>query len=247
MAFEKLLGQDRFQNLVFVTTKWKQNPLDEASRKEHRDQNDREAQLIDSYWKKMIERGSEVRRHDGTQKSARLMIQILMNKPNLTPTEDYEEKLRSLYSEPAPANEPEQGPGPGPGRSDEKSQTDAPRASLALKLSWTAFRCYSAIMCLFFAYACIYELSHDSQDMSIFLYWALLCAVLGIAVQWFQPSLWSLGSLVYLYGFWIFIMISNEVRDFNEGLLVSAISSPALAMTYVYWLYQPHTSDMYFF
>lgn len=60
--FKKLCGEDSFDNIVLITTRW--DDIDEETG------NARERQLEAGYWKPVISRGSRVARFLGTPKSA---------------------------------------------------------------------------------------------------------------------------------------------------------------------------------
>lgn len=95
-AFEQLLGVDRFENFVFVTSKWIDKPSENESQRELQ----READLKVRYWKKMVDRGSQVLRHDGSAGSAKLIIMSLIYKPKIQLAGDFQQTLNSLYNAP---------------------------------------------------------------------------------------------------------------------------------------------------
>lgn len=79
--FQKLCGVDAYTNVMFVTTKWQISPM--ANVRESELQHQREAELKTKHWKPMIDHGSRVERYDGTSKSARLIISILLNQARI--------------------------------------------------------------------------------------------------------------------------------------------------------------------
>ncbi|KAG6820501.1 hypothetical protein H0H93_016308 [Arthromyces matolae] len=72
--FSKLCGSSAIKNVVLATTKWSDIPPDLGEQ--------REKILKDHYWKAMLERGSIMHRYEGTQDSARAIVdQILAQDP----------------------------------------------------------------------------------------------------------------------------------------------------------------------
>ena len=77
--FEKLCGADNFEHVVLVTSKWLKSPTYDEEQQELR----REQDLINTYWKNMTARGSQVERFDGSPESARQILGVLQRKPRL--------------------------------------------------------------------------------------------------------------------------------------------------------------------
>lgn len=73
-TFNKLCGPSSIKNVVLATTKWSDIPEKVGEK--------REKLLKDDHWKDMLENGSVMLRYEGTQDSARSIIdQVLMHKP----------------------------------------------------------------------------------------------------------------------------------------------------------------------
>lgn len=77
--FEKLCGADNFEHVVLVTSKWLKSPTVNEEQQELL----REHDLINTYWKNMTARGSQVERFDGSPESARQILGVLQRKPRL--------------------------------------------------------------------------------------------------------------------------------------------------------------------
>ena len=77
--FEKLCGKDAFANVALITTKWLKHPSYEESER----QLQREEELRTKYWKNMVRHGSYVERHDGSMESARRILTLLYERPNI--------------------------------------------------------------------------------------------------------------------------------------------------------------------
>lgn len=64
--FEQLVGVDAIPNVVLATTMWAPNP---SAAQQSLSEN-REAQLVQRYWKAMLDQGSRTMRYRGTYESA---------------------------------------------------------------------------------------------------------------------------------------------------------------------------------
>ncbi|KAH7911606.1 hypothetical protein BJ138DRAFT_895530 [Hygrophoropsis aurantiaca] len=74
---QDICGQDAFQNMVIVTTKWELSPGLAECRCEE--------ELSDIVWKRAREKGARVVRFDGTQVSARQIISLATQEPLIKP------------------------------------------------------------------------------------------------------------------------------------------------------------------
>ena len=72
--FQNLCGHDNFDRVALVSTKWAPN----RDKSAFAAQEDRENQLLRKRWKEMAAAGSIVRRHDGSQGSAALIVRELL-------------------------------------------------------------------------------------------------------------------------------------------------------------------------
>jgi hypothetical protein len=68
---------DNAESVALVTGKWRSDPTEEDTRV----QLIREKGLKKNYWKAMLEVGTKYERHDGSSKSALLIVQRLLQKP----------------------------------------------------------------------------------------------------------------------------------------------------------------------
>ncbi|KAF3915288.1 hypothetical protein AA313_de0201643 [Arthrobotrys entomopaga] len=75
-TFQKLVGDTSLKNVVLVTTHWR-NFFYSA-------QQQREEELRRTFWASMIARGSEIVSHDGSRKSARRIVQNMLNRKPIT-------------------------------------------------------------------------------------------------------------------------------------------------------------------
>lgn len=78
-AFHQLLGPARFQHLMFVTTKWPENP---SEAEEHVLQQRRDA-LHTKYWHRMIRSGAQVKKFTHCLGEAQTIILDLINAPRM--------------------------------------------------------------------------------------------------------------------------------------------------------------------
>jgi hypothetical protein len=76
-ALQNLLGHDDFHRLALITTRWG----DDADLETQQAMDDREAELLENYWKDLREAGAKVMRYDKTVKSAQTILQqIILNR-----------------------------------------------------------------------------------------------------------------------------------------------------------------------
>ncbi|KAG6833280.1 hypothetical protein H0H87_009455 [Tephrocybe sp. NHM501043] len=74
--FARLCGPDAIKNVILATTKWDELPNDETGQL-------RESQLKGEHWKHMVELGSRVHRFEGSQRSARRIVNYILAKQPL--------------------------------------------------------------------------------------------------------------------------------------------------------------------
>ena len=251
-AFERLLGVDRFQNLVFVLNKWLENPSDRDVQLEL----NKERELKDRYWDKMVDRGAMVMRHDGRSESAKLIIMSLMYKPKakLTmPYEEFQEKLKALYNE-VPNRDTVLNTVDKEADSEIASNFLHVRRSLILKVAWTATRLIPVALFTIIAGVFVTE-----QKSAMFAFTAdnfagfvvVSASVAGLLGLFYRWPILSASVFVMDTGLVVYVVVSLQhltAGTFDRRSLwfpfLLAISPP---MTYFYWLYRPHTSHMYFF
>jgi hypothetical protein len=74
---QELVGHGKFEKVAFVTTKWDSETDPEKLANLY----DRHEQYTSNYWKDMIDKGSIAMRHDGSRRSAEIVVkQLLLNR-----------------------------------------------------------------------------------------------------------------------------------------------------------------------
>lgn len=76
--FKNMVGHEAMTNVILATTMWNTIHANELGRAENREQ-----ELIDEYWKPMLDEGSYVARFDESQDSALALIIRLLGKSSV--------------------------------------------------------------------------------------------------------------------------------------------------------------------
>lgn len=247
---------DRFQNLVFVITKWLARPTEEDVQLELA----KEGELKHNYWNKMIERGSEVMRHDGSANSAKLIVMSLIYKPKIRlvmSPQEVQEKLNTLYNEPVNLNEEKYGPNHKVPKETPRDGGKGRKRPGPSKILWTLTR--SIIVFLLSVVAATFV---NEKKLAIFAFTPqcivgnliIMLSILGLTGLFYRWTIVSTG--IFVMDLCEAVLLTMFIPDWIKGVakpdapswfLIALLVVFPPYMTWVFIQHLPHTSDMYYF
>lgn len=252
-AFEHILGVGRFENFVFVTTRWLRNP----SETESQQQLEREEELKRKYWYKMIGQGSQVMRHDNSKESARLIVMSLMYRPKINLAGNFLERLNTLYNVSlTDVEENEEEPQNNEGHLGDQGRV-AGKVRILDKVLWTAVRTMFVLLVVVVTFNVVVL----QQGSHVWIGLAMLCfAGLCLAGLWYRHPI--LSASILLLDFSVLVLFVAFILDFLRGtsdadgsaalvilLFLSLFLAWGARLSYLAYsdgLWQ-HTSEMYYF
>lgn len=252
-AFEHILGVGRFENFVFVTTRWLRNP----SEMESQQQLEREDELKRKYWYKMIGQGSQVMRHDNSKESARLIVMSLMYRPKINLAGNFLERLNTLYNVSlTDVEENEKEPQNGECHLSDEGRW-AGKVRILDKVLCTVVRTMFVLLVALMTFHFVF----GPQETPVWIRLAMLCLTgLCLAGLWYRHPI--LSASIPLLDFSILMLLFGFIADFLEGnsdasgsstlvisLILSLVWAAGLRLSYMVYsdgLWE-HTSDMYYF
>jgi hypothetical protein len=239
---------DNAESVALVTGKWRSDPTEEDTRV----QLIREKGLTEKYWKAMLEVGTKYERHDGSSKSALLIVQRLLQKPVMLKREpgwvrerlkiiEEQEKMKRMAEETMSKSREQQ-----PKNKKQPSYSAwNPQTLLILKLMWTILR----VLAVGVTGLCAIGATTKFQTLPFLgrIVWGLLFVSYPFLIVFFVYK-WVYISHMALLSFDCFLILAVNDLFMQRipkvlGLAFCVFGFAFNADMYYHW---PHNASMYF-